>query len=129
MVKQGVYLVPVSDKQCKVGATYERNPSNWEVTTQARQEMTSTLNQWLLTAYQVTLQEAGIRPATPDRRPFIGLHPEYPSLGIFNGLGSKGVSIAPYYSQHFYEFLECGKDLRTEVNIDRYYSFYSNKNS
>lgn len=129
MVKQGVYLVPVSEKQCKVGATYERNALNWEVTSQARQEMTSTLDQWLLPPYQILHQEAGIRPATPDRRPFIGLHPAYPSLGIFNGLGSKGVSVAPYYSQHFYEFLECGKDLRTEVNINRYYSFYFNKNS
>jgi glycine/D-amino acid oxidase-like deaminating enzyme len=126
--KQGVYLVPVNKEQCKVGATYERSAENWEVTPKARQEMTSTLNQWLQTAYQVVDQQAGIRPATPDRRPFIGLHPKYPSLGIFNGLGSKGVSLAPFYSQHFYEFLECGKDLDPEVNIDRYYSLYSNKN-
>jgi len=129
MVKQGVYLVPVNDKQCKVGATYERNPLNWEVTTKARQEITSTLDQWLQMPYQIINQEAGIRPATPDRRPFIGLHPEYPSLGIFNGLGSKGVSVAPYYSQHFYQFLECGEDLSAEVNINRHYPLYSNKNS
>ena len=33
---------------------------------------------------------AGIRPATKDRRPFIGTHPEFKNIGIFNGLGSKG---------------------------------------
>ncbi|MBC7922653.1 MAG: FAD-binding oxidoreductase [Ferruginibacter sp.] len=133
--KQGVFLVP-QEHGCKVGATYERNclgssPGNdfdWQPTPGARQEMTSTLSTWLKPAYRVLKQEAGIRPATFDRRPFIGLHPKYPALGIFNGLGSKGVSIAPYYARHFYEFLECGKELAGEVNIRRGFSLHSNEN-
>jgi hypothetical protein len=39
---------------------------------------------------QIIKQYAGIRPATVDRKPFIGIHPSYPQVGIFNGFGGKG---------------------------------------
>ena len=137
--KQGVFLLPQQDG-CKVGATYAWNPVDhraggslgggfdWQPTPGARQSMTSTLSTWLKPGYRVLRQQAGIRPATFDRRPFIGLHPKYPALGIFNGLGSKGVSIAPYYAHHFYQFLECGKELAGEVNIRRCFPLYFNEN-
>jgi glycine/D-amino acid oxidase-like deaminating enzyme len=128
IIKQGVYLVPTEAGICRLGATYERNEINWETSPKAREELTANLDRWIRVPYRVVEQRAGVRPATPDRRPFIGLHPDWPSLGVFNGLGSKGVSLAPYYSHHFYEYLECGKELSREVNIDRYYSLISSKN-
>ncbi len=122
--KQGVFLVPLPNNTAKVGATYEWRELNWEPSAKARQELTEKLEQWLKPAYRITGQQVGIRPATADRRPFFGLHPEYSSLGIFNGLGSKGVSMAPYYAHHFAEFLENGKELDKEVNINRYFPLY-----
>jgi glycine/D-amino acid oxidase-like deaminating enzyme len=71
-------------------------------------------------------QIAGIRPATKDRRPFIGIHPQYKTLAIFNGLGTKGVSIAPYYSGQFADCLISQKELDQDVNINRYISLYNN---
>jgi glycine/D-amino acid oxidase-like deaminating enzyme len=124
IVKQGVFLVPLTNNTAKVGATYEWNAADWETTLPARTELMQKLEQWLLPSFRVTGQQAGIRPATADRRPFIGLHPDYPVLGIFNGLGSKGVSLAPYYAQLFSEFLEDGKELDKEVNINRYFPLY-----
>jgi hypothetical protein len=54
----------------------------------------------------------------------VGLHPENPALGIFNGLGTKGVSLAPYFAHQFVEHLEEDKDLHREVHINRYFSLY-----
>jgi glycine/D-amino acid oxidase-like deaminating enzyme len=122
--KQGVYLVPNQNNTCKVGATYDRFDTTWETTDKAQEDMTSVLESWLKPTYRVVNQQAGIRPASPDQKPLIGLHPEFPSLGIFNGMGSKGVSMAPYYAQHFYERLECQKELSETVNINRYFSLY-----
>ena len=42
----------------------------------------------------------GIRPASRNRRPFVGLHAKYNKIGILNGLGSKGVSLAPYCAKN-----------------------------
>jgi glycine/D-amino acid oxidase-like deaminating enzyme len=67
---------------------------------------------------------AGIRPATKDRRPFIGTHPEFKNIGIFNGLGSKDVSIGPYFARKFVYSLEKGTEIEFEVDIKRYISLY-----
>lgn len=44
---------------------------------------------------EVIQQFAGVRPATIDRNPFIGLHLLHPQLGIFNGFGGKGALHIP----------------------------------
>jgi hypothetical protein len=45
-------------------------------------------------------------------------------LGVFNGLGSKGVSLAPYFAEQFVDFLVNKKELDPEVNINRFGSLY-----
>ena len=44
---------------------------------------------------------AAIRPTVKDRRPFIGFHAQQKNLGIFNGFGTKGASLVPYWAAHF----------------------------
>jgi glycine/D-amino acid oxidase-like deaminating enzyme len=128
IVNQGVWLLPVGEGVFKLGATYEWDNLTWEPTPEARTYLEAKLGNWLKTPYEVLGQSAGIRPATADRRPFVGLHPEHKGLGIFNGLGSKGVSLAPYLAQEFADFLLLGKELDPEVNIERYFSLYYSAN-
>ena len=64
-------------------------------------------------------QKTGIRPATKDRRPFIGFHPEQKLLGIFNGFGAKGVSLAPYFAEHLAMCMEQKTAIDPEVSINR----------
>jgi glycine/D-amino acid oxidase-like deaminating enzyme len=66
----------------------------------------------------------GIRPATQDRRPFVGSLPEK-SVGIFNGFGSKSVSISPYFAKAFIQELRGEKELDFEVSIRRYSHLFS----
>lgn len=62
----------------------------------------------------------GIRPASPDRRPIIGEHKKNKGLYIFNGMGSKAVSLAPYCSKVLYEYIIEKKNIEVDLNIERF---------
>lgn len=126
---RGVFVLPTKD-YCKVGATYDHHDLSWQTTSQARKYLSEKLNILLKTRYKIINQVAGIRPATEDRRPFIGIHPELKPLAIFNGLGTKGVSLAPYFASQMADLLlhdTSGRHsaLTQEVNISRYFRFYT----
>ncbi|PWJ58403.1 glycine/D-amino acid oxidase-like deaminating enzyme [Dyadobacter jejuensis] len=124
MVNQGIFLLPTSANYCKVGATYAWDPLDWESTTSAREELEGKLSSLLKGQFTTITQKAGIRPSVRDRRPLVGRHPDLDRLCIFNGLGTKGVTLAPYFANEFVEHLENGKELNSFVNIKRYFSLY-----
>lgn len=124
VVNQGVFILPVDDNTIKIGATYSWHDLDWQTTTDGRSFLEQKVRSLLKIPYEVIGQSAGIRPATKDRRPFIGLHPDMPAVGIFGGFGSKGVSLTPYLARQFARFLVLGEDLDPEVNIQRYVSLY-----
>ncbi|MCK6616429.1 MAG: FAD-binding oxidoreductase [Cyclobacteriaceae bacterium] len=118
---RGVYVVP---GVWKAGATYNRFDTSPGVTPVARKELTTSLDLLVRFPYQVSNQLWGLRPTVPDRRPILGSHPEFNKLVLFNGLGTKGVSLAPYFSHHLAEWLENGLDLNNAVAVQRYKSLY-----
>lgn len=125
IVNQGVFVLPLPDgKQYRVGATYSWHDLDWEINDDGKQYLETKLKPMLEGGYTIRGQRAGIRPACKDRRPLIGIHPKYQNIGVFNGLGSKGVTLAPYFANEFVEHLEHGKELNPSVNIDRYFSLY-----
>ncbi|GAB3272417.1 FAD-dependent oxidoreductase [Larkinella harenae] len=124
IVNQGVFIMPVESNNYRVGATYTWHDIDWQTTEDGKVFLEQKLQALLKVPYQVVGQRVGIRPATKDRRPFIGLHPVHSAIGIFNGLGTKGVSLAPYFADQFADFLEGRKELDPEVNIERAFSLY-----
>jgi glycine oxidase len=117
---KGVFAVHRGEGLFWVGATYHHEPLNWEVSEKAKLELTEKLDKMVKVDYTITGQIAGIRPATRDRKPFVGLHPHHPQIGIFNGLGAKGVSLAPWYSHQFAEYLINSTPFDQNVSIERY---------
>jgi glycine/D-amino acid oxidase-like deaminating enzyme len=124
ILNKGIFILPVGDDIYKVGATYVWDFKDNNITTEAKEELTFKLEQLIKTPYEILKQEAGIRPAVKDRRPIIGMHPEYKTLGIFNGLGTKGVSLAPYFARQFYNFLENSAEIDKEASIERFKPLY-----
>lgn len=114
---RGVYLVP---DIWKVGATYQFNDTTRACTEEGRQELIEKLNELVCFSYKVVNQSWGMRPTTPDRRPILGPHPDHGSIVIFNGLGTKGVSLAPYFSGVLAGWLENEVPINKEVDIHRY---------
>lgn len=124
IISKGGYILPIGNKQFILGASYERTFEN-KVTEKGREMITKKMGEVLNAAYQIVGQRSAIRPTVKDRRPFIGQHPDYENVFIFNGMGTKGVTLSPYFASHFVDFLEKGSELNKEVNIKRYYSLYS----
>lgn len=114
---RGVYVVP---EIWKVGATYQANDLAPSVTSQARLALTEKLDALISFPYKIVTQSWGMRPTTPDRKPIMGAHPNQPEAVIFNGLGTKGVSLAPYFSGVLTDWLENKAPIDKEVDIKRY---------
>lgn len=124
IINQGKWLMPLENGLFKAGATYAWHELNDRVTNEGRQTIKDGICQFLKVPFKVISQKAGVRPATKDRRPFAGMHKQYTQLGIFNGLGTKGVSLAPYLSANFAEYLLEGKEINQETTIDRLNALY-----
>lgn len=124
IVNQGIFMLPAGRNVMRVGATYSWDPLNWEPTVPATEELNEKLQALLRIPYRITSVAAGVRPSVKDRRPLLGIHPDHANVCIFNGLGTKGVTLAPFFAKQLAEHLENGKDLNPFVNIQRYFSLY-----
>jgi glycine/D-amino acid oxidase-like deaminating enzyme len=118
---RGVYIVP-TDKSglYKVGATYETQNLTEAVTEVGRSELSEKLSELLKLTFEITTQNWGIRPSTADRKPFLGCHPQEKKVVIFNGLGTKGVSLAPYFANQLANWLLGQGEIDQEVDIGRF---------
>lgn len=127
IVNRGVFVIP-QGKLCKVGSTYDHHDLSGTPTAQGRQTLTNKLDQLLKAPYEIIDHWTGVRPATHDRLPFIGQHPKHEPLAIFNGFGTKGVSLAPYFAQHYVHCLLKSQPIDEAVAIRRCYYRYQEKN-
>ena len=124
VVNQGVFILPLGNNMIRIGATYTWHDIDWQTTDDGRTFLQKKVAEVLRVPYKIIDQQAGIRPATKDRRPFVGIHPQHPAVGIFGGLGAKGASLAPLLAYEFARHLLTGEELNPEVNIERYRSLY-----
>ena len=122
IVSDEVFLAPIGNDKYKVGATYTWDKLNCDTTDSARKELLDKLRNICSSPFEILSQKAGIRPTMHDRKPVIGLLPDNPQIGIFNGLGSKGVLLGPYFAKQFADFLTGNSTfLHPEVDIKRYF--------
>ncbi|MDP3912479.1 MAG: FAD-dependent oxidoreductase [Bacteroidota bacterium] len=122
IVNAEVFVMPMGDDCYKVGATYSWDALNQETTDSARDELLVKIKNCIAASFELIEQKAGIRPTMHDRKPVIGLHPEYPSIGIFNGLGSKGVVLCPYFARQLADYLVGTSNcIHPEADIKRYF--------
>lgn len=121
IVVHGIFFIPIGDSCFKVGSTYSWVQLDTNTTQEAKTELIEKISKTLDVDFEIIHQKAGIRPVGKERRPFLGVHPMHENWYIFNGLGSKGSTLAPYFSRHLAEHLVMNHPLLPEVNIERYY--------
>lgn len=126
ILNKGVFILPLGNHRFKVGSSFIWcNPEDSdEPSEKGLAEIYEKLEGLINLPYKVISIKAAIRPTVRDRKPMMGLHPDNQLVGIFNGLGSKGVSIAPYFADHYIDFLEGKNALMQEVDIHRFLKFY-----
>ncbi len=126
IIKHKLFIVPLGKDYYWIGSTYDWKFNDSEPTEAGKENLIQRLKASLQLPYEVIMHKAAIRPTTKDRRPFLGIHPEYPCLAIFNGMGTKGASLSPFFAQHFVDFLCDETDLNPQVDIKRCKKISSN---
>ena len=120
LLKSGIFVLPTNTENIFwVGSNYEHNFSDSLPNEATRRYLLEQLEGIINLPYKVLDHWASIRPASRDRRPFVGLHPHYSCLGVFNGMGTKGVSLSPFFAHQFVAHLTHGVDLFREVSVKR----------
>ncbi|WP_035900075.1 NAD(P)/FAD-dependent oxidoreductase [Leeuwenhoekiella sp. MAR_2009_132] len=119
-LKASFFIIPLGDDLYKVGATFNWKDKDSVPTTEALEELLQKLNKVITCEYTLEAQQAGIRPTTGDRRPLIGVHPNYKQLVLLNGLGTRGTMMSPYLAKVLFEHLELGIPLDEEISISRF---------
>lgn len=123
MLKAGVFLIPIGDDQYKLGATY-----NWEdktdlPTKEGEIELLDGLRSFVDLEVEVIEHIAGVRPTVKDRRPLLGRSLVSDRVLVLNGLGTRGVLLAPYLAEQLYNYIENNTTLDENISIHRYKKF------
>jgi glycine/D-amino acid oxidase-like deaminating enzyme len=124
VVNKHYFVIPLQNRKFKIGSSYIRNFEDDQPTEMGLKEITEGASKILKKPFRVLEQQAGIRPVVSDHRPIVGTHPEYPSLLVLNGLGTKGVSLAPFASKVLTDFLKRGQEIEQSISANRFYYLY-----
>jgi len=121
ILKHRVFIVPMpAPDHYWIGSTYDWKYEDARPTERGRQYLEQRLRDMLQTPFEIVEHRAAIRPTVKDRRPFLGQHPDFEPLYIFNGLGTKGASLGPYWACHMANYLAARHPLDPEVDIARF---------
>jgi glycine/D-amino acid oxidase-like deaminating enzyme len=116
------WLLPYGSQEYRVGATYDEADLSPEPTAEGAQQLLDAVQDFLVEDTQLNIRQhlAGIRPSTRDARPLLGTHPTEPRLHLFNGLGSKGTSLAPEMARLLIEHIYSDLPLSPEIDLNRF---------
>ncbi|ARV06673.1 FAD-dependent oxidoreductase [Polaribacter sp. SA4-10] len=120
LLKSTLFVLPVGDNLYKVGATFNWTDKTSNPSEEGKEELVEKLKKVINVKYTIVSQSAGIRPTVAGRRPLVGIHPKNPQLVVLNGLGTRGVMIAPTVAKNLFNHIENGEKLDDEVNIKRF---------
>lgn len=119
--KMGYTIVPMLEENLFwVGSNYQWSFADKNPTRLFRLTLQNHLDHWLKIPYAVVDHIASVRPANVERRPFVGLHPQMNNVGILNGMGSKGCSLAPYFAYQLAHHLLYGKEIELLADVKRF---------
>lgn len=120
MVNFGNFIVPLGDDLFRLGATYKLDAPDDQPTGEALDELLDGLRTVYKGSIEVVDHQAGYRPTSRTRMPLIGAHPAHKRTFCFNGLGSKGVMLAPWTAHHLVDHITSSAKIIRDVDLARY---------
>lgn len=120
ILKSSVFIIPLGNDLFKVGATYNWEDKTATPTEEGKNELLSDLKSLLTADFEIVEHLAGVRPTVKDRRPMLGTHPKHARLHVLNGLGTRGVMLAPDMAKMLFENIENQIPLDKEIDIKRF---------
>lgn len=125
--KQGLSIVPWKNNLFWIGSSYEWNFADAQPTAAFKQKVVAQLSYWLKVPFEITDHIVSVRPANMERRPFVGLHPKFPAVGILNGMGTKGCSLAPFFAKQLTDYLITAKPIYADADVKRFEKILARK--
>lgn len=122
ILRHKIFFAPLKDDLYWVGSGYAWDLNNVNPTAAEKSRLLKLVDEVLTVPYEIVNHIAGVRPASRDRRPIMGTHPQFNRIHLFNGLGTKGSSLGPYWASMMSEYLVNNQPLDHEVNLDRFTS-------
>ena len=120
LLSKGCFVLPIKKHEFIIGSTYNHKDLDLSNKKSGRKELIHKLSKLGVFNYKILTHKNGIRPSTIDRRPVIGEHPLIKNIFIFNGLGSRGVMLAPYYADQLLNAIIHDKKIDAEATVDRF---------
>lgn len=119
IVNTSVFILPLGNDLFKVGATYNWIDKTSTPTEEGKQELIDRIKEILICDFEIIQHLAGVRPTVKDRKPLIGRHPMHSQLYVLNGLGTRGVLLAPAMAKALFEYIEYEIPLDSSIDIKR----------
>lgn len=120
IINTSVFILPMGNHLYKVGATYNWDDKTNLPTQEGKQELIHRIKEILTCNFEIIEHFAGVRPTVKDRRPLLGTHCTHRNIHILNGMGTRGVMLAPSMAQDLFDYIENGKPLEKSIDIKRY---------
>jgi glycine oxidase len=122
IINTSVFILPLGTNLYKVGATYNWDDKTSTPTEEGKQELIDRIKEILTCDFEIVGHFAGVRPTVKDRRPLLGTHFEHKNIHILNGLGTRGVMLAPAMAIDLFNAIENNIPLDRSIDIKRYSS-------
>lgn len=120
-VKSYYFIIPLGGNKYKFGATYGHRFKDVDHDKHAKEELVSKLNTLVNIPYTIIDFVVGVRPTVIDRKPLLGKHKEVKNMFVMNGMGTRGVLLAPTASFHLKKLMLSNIDLPAEMDVKRFY--------
>ncbi|RLD29560.1 MAG: FAD-dependent oxidoreductase [Bacteroidetes bacterium] len=119
ILKGAFFIIPLGNDLYKAGATFAHGDTSLMITSKGRDELVAAVKKMISCPFEVVDQVVGMRPTVKDRRPLLGR-----LLGgkpiFFNGLGTRGLFMAPLLAKLLYDYAENNVPLSKEIDINRF---------
>ena len=120
VVHHSVWLAPIGEERWRAGSTYEWDDLRPAPSPAGRAGIESHLRQFLRVPFEVVDHRAAVRPVIDAGFPVLGRHPDFPQLGYFNGLGSKGSLLAPFFADQLAACLAGEREPDPQVDVGKH---------
>ena len=120
IIKANHFAIPWTDSQYWIGSHNKWSGLSRLPSEEGLESLSRFMDQWIDLDYEIISHQVGFRLTSKDRRPVVGTHPVYNFVHFINGLGTKGVSLAPYCVNQLLNWLLDGKAIDPEIDIKRF---------
>ena len=120
LLKKKFFLAPISHNNFWFGGATHWNFDDELPSQRAFLQLTKALRELIDLPYEILSHHAAIRPTVFDRRPILGAHPQHSNVFLFNGLGTKGASLGPFWVDVMVRFICNTGTIPSEVNLSRF---------